>query len=207
MIHENFVKEFEFLCAELNYLKSLLEVPRLCLTKFFDDIKSEVDVAYSAKEINETDDEIRTVLRNYWTQTIDKITQYENECFKKKTVFPQEITHQTEEDIKRITEDLTDLKELDTKLDEFKIEDTDTLRNDLDESIRRIKELLCPAINRLEKILFQNKTITFFAANKATKHLQYKLFDQMNSQTTAGKLLYIKDTYLSKDIIEAYTKK
>lgn len=205
MINENsnFDQQTEKLSKELNELKALLDYPRYHLTEYFDEIKTNVDVAYSAKELNELDNEVRILLRNHWTQTIDKITEYESECYKLKNIFSPNVIKDTEETIKSVEQHLNDLSK---QISEFnETQEKVIKRCKIDELIKLISVLLWQARIKLDEIVFLNKTIVFIKADKAIKN--QRIFYQMNKKTTAGKLLIIKDTYLSKELIEAYESK
>lgn len=160
---------------KLAYLKSIFELPRLFLTEFFSDLKSQVDISFATKELKEKDANLRSEIKQNWLEIINKIEAFEKECFKahKSNVFDKEIT----EAILFIENNL------------------DSQKN----SVVIIEDLTY----KLEKTLFLNRTIAFITRSDEFE----RFFKKLNKRTTVGKLIYIKNAYFSKKVINLLQKK
>jgi len=118
---------------EIDELKLMFEVPRLHLSKFFDNIRTEIDISYAKKELNESDTNLKLEINKNWTQLIDRVNKFEADCFK----------------LKKTNDFNMDFKQ---KIDEkFKLL---LPINNTDHIISYIKFLI-------EKTIFNNKTIMY----------------------------------------------
>jgi hypothetical protein len=164
---------------KLAYLKSIFELPRLFLTEFFSDLKSQVDISFATKELKEKDANLRSEIKQNWLEIINKIEAFEKECFKahKSNVFDEAIKKEITEAILFIENNL------------------DSQKN----SVVIIEDLTY----KLEKTLFLNRTIAFITRSDEFE----RFFKKLNKRTTVGKLIYIKNAYFSKKVINLLQKK
>ena len=67
----------------LEELKTITQMPRLYLSKYFTDLRTQVDLDYAAISINkDISNENREQSNKLWTEMIDKINQFEQECLR-----------------------------------------------------------------------------------------------------------------------------
>ncbi len=128
----------------------------------------------SLKEQSINDKEILT---ENWTNIIKRVEEFELECFraKKKNEFQKEFQQEMSELISLIASDLI-RKKVDNVLD----------------------DLISQNILKIEKELFLNKTIVYLDESKTERNI----FDEIDLETTAGKLLIINDQYLSSNELQ-----
>jgi len=166
--------ETDFINEKFEHLKFLFECPRLFLSNFFNDLKAEIDSSFALKEQSINDKEILT---ENWTNIIKRVEEFELECFraKKKNEFQKEFQQEMSELISLIASDLI-RKKADNVLD----------------------DLISQNILKIEKELFLNKTIVYLDESK----MERNIFDEIDLETTAGKLLIINDQYLSSNELQ-----
>jgi hypothetical protein len=166
--------ETDFINEKFEHLKFLFECPRLFLSNFFNDLKAEIDSSFALKEQSINDKEILT---ENWTNIIKRVEEFELECFraKKKNEFQKEFQQEMSELISLIASDLI-RKKADNVLD----------------------DLISQNILKIEKELFLNKTIVYLDESKTERNI----FDEIDLETTAGKLLIINDQYLSSNELQ-----
>lgn len=186
---------------KLDDLRTLFKCPRLYLTNWFDEIKNDVDIAYGQKEIFETDPDLRTILRTNWNSIIERISLFEENCLKNQPTnkFNQHTTEAISQVINSVETNLIELHKL-----EQSVPAEDQL---IEHKTNLINDSISSQIIKLEKILFQNKTIAFIASHKSSIFLANKVFHRMDSKTTAGKLVVINDEYFNKSSIEIFKEK
>lgn len=126
---------------KLDQLKQIAEIPKLFITNYFIDLKSQVDLTFvKLRQIDSTNDSTNTVI---WLQIINKINDYEILCLKqikKKDLF--------------IIETLEQLNLIETKL------------NDGTNSLDLIEQLIQTEEFNFKKFLFINRTILFLFKDK-----------------------------------------
>jgi hypothetical protein len=129
MINEEINKNFE-------KLKQIFQFPRFYLSEYFTNLKTEVDLAFSLEE-QQADD--RTEFKKNWVDMIQRIENFEQECFKKKktNVFNDVISDQ--------------VKFIELNLNDFNLD---------------IQSLIDETIYKIEKELFLNKTLIFLDESK-----------------------------------------
>lgn len=168
----------------LEKLKSLIDLTPIYITNHFGDLKTKVDVAFAGKEqhlssltpTSSCDSLVK--LKENWTLMIKKISLHEKEClYRLKTT-------------NKLTE--SQMKELNSRIELIK-----SMPLDL------INEYLNSEIDKLEKYFFLNKTVLYLDEDMCDKlNLLYK----MDADTTAGKLVIIKDLYLNQNYIKNFKK-
>ncbi len=122
----------------LKNLKQIFEIPRLYIANYFIDLKSEIDLAFNKKLINDFNHEIKTK----WLEIINRINLFEKDCLKK----------------------FKNLNDLEFKIRIQTIEDH--INNGLEKDT--IKSLIEQEEINLIKYLFLNQTITFIDNPKQT---------------------------------------
>lgn len=212
-----YIEELE---RELDKLHKNLNDPELYLWTYFDEFKRSIDIAFTNKELQETDDQVKEMINNNWLEMIDKITSYENEC--KKNLFKNIslIKQQTTNQIDTINKSLNDLKTYE------KVTKNIIVNKAIKRLYEEIIELIDDVLFTIGKILFLNKTIIFLDRAEYTKieaessttpnHLdlmedelfffgkrqfkELKQFSQMDINKTIGKLLIINNEYFGHKI-------
>lgn len=172
---------------DLDALKSLFQLPRLYLSDFFTDLKRDIDLAVMQHglNINRDNTEQHNTLSKVWVSMVDRVCQFENECYQKCRLnkFNPNVNKELSETITLIE---TKLQNLTTK-----------------EDAKEINELIYDNVYQLEKIIFINKTITF-VDKKICKLCE--LFNEMDVKITFGKLLIVNNQYFGKRGLNFLTK-
>ncbi len=78
----------------------------------------------------------------------------------------------------------------------------DAIENNLD-SQKNSVVIIEDLTYKLEKTLFLNRTIAFITRSDEFE----RFFKKLNKRTTVGKLIYIKNAYFSKKVINLLQKK
>lgn len=161
---------------EYEKLKLILENPRFYLSSFFSDLRTQVDLEFAQKQVNSiNNEESHTKLNTNWMQIIQKIDEFESECYKARLA----NTFAKETYLKFTNR----LNQIEDKLKDASNKDNTAL---LDE-IYAIRF-------RLEQIMFSNRTILFLAKSRfETTHLLAKL----NSTCMVGKLVILTNSYVN----------
>lgn len=172
----------EKLSKEYEDFKSLFKYPRLFLRKHFNDLKNQIEQAYEQKTISRTSADLKKRHENL-IEITQRVSQFELECLEVQidNKFEASLTRDTNEKLKIIKTILNDLSETNLKSKEVVQEISDLIYN---ESIK------------LERVLFQNKTILFIRRDNSLEHL----FTKTNPNTTFGKLIMVNNAYLGKRI-------
>lgn len=193
MAHSN-----EMLDKEFNKLKEIFHYPRLYLSNHFSDLKSEIDMAFARKRDQLTVSAKKAQLDEHFTQMINKLSSYEQECmkFQKTHEYASELQAETQESIKTIENKLTN------QLDEY--------------LIKEISDLIYDQITKLQKVLFLNKSVIFLDRSKCyhmadnnntdEESENKNLFDEMDPDTTVGKLICINNEYFGQRAINILKK-
>jgi DNA-binding TFAR19-related protein (PDSD5 family) len=169
----------------LERLKNIFHFPRFHLSNYFSDLRTEVDLAFATKDLNETDLTLREQIKKNWTDMILKINEFEQECLvklKNNSFNNSQITDQTEQLINLVESNFINKK--------------------IEEDI--LKELIDGEILKLEKILFLKKLMIFLHRKNGHYAILCKKLDH---RTTVGKLIYITNEYLGKKCVEILKKK
>lgn len=176
----------------LEKLKTLIELTPIYLANHFSDLKTQIDVAFAKKEeellassstttatkTNEASDSL-VRLRENWELMIKKVNLYEKECM---------YRYKTNKLSERHTKDLysrIEFIELNALDDEY------------------LNDIINSEIDKLEKHFFLNKTIVYLNEELCDK---FNILYKMDTDTTAGKLVIIKDLYLSHSYIKKFKK-
>ncbi len=169
----------------LERLKNIFHFPRFHLSNYFSDLRTEVDLAFATKDLNETDLTLREQIKKNWTDMILKINEFEQECLvklKNNSFNNSQITDQTEQLINLVESNFINKK--------------------IEEDI--LKELIDGEILKLEKNLFLKKLMIFLHRKNGHYAILCKKLDH---RTTVGKLIYITNEYLGKKCVEILKKK
>ena len=156
---------------EFDRLKLIYELPRLYLSDFFIDLKTQIDILFIQKDLKEKDVRLKNIIKQHWIEIIDKVDHFKNECFKnqKTNKFIKKITEKLDNRIKFINENIND---------------------------KNITDIIEEEIFYLEKVLFMNQTIIFLPNDCKLE----KFFKKMNKFTTVGKLIIINEFFSKKDL-------
>lgn len=173
------------LSVRLDKLKMIFSLPRLYLSDFFIDLRSEIDLAFVKKRISlnkHYTNELNKELEANWSDFINKVNQFETEIFKKRkdNKLPEELTSLINAKIKLIESKLEKLTETDEPLfDEisFLIYDTKLL---------------------IKKNIFNNQCISLLNRDKC--QMQRILVD-LNYKTTIGKLIIVRNEYFGRQTL------
>ncbi len=172
MVQENVFRIFE-------KLKMLVQLPRLYLSNYFSDIRTEIDLAFFEKELGIIDNENKLKLRHNWQEMINKVNSFEEECL-------------IERSIKKFKEISCDSKPIVDSLEE---KYDSALKTNNEYELKHLEELAYDEMYKIETRLFQNRTIVFLDRSKSNNSklfLDYlSLFAKLDNKTTVGKLLII----------------
>lgn len=183
-IHQSF--NLNSIKNELDKLKTLHQVPRLYLSNFYSDLKTKIDVSFTSKQRIIQNEVTKSKLCENWSLMIQKINCLEKEClYREKTnKLNQNIYHQIQLNIAAIEIEL--------------------LKSPTDnETLKQLNELISFDINRIERFLFLNKTVIFL---NETVCENVNLLYKMDMETTAGKLIIIRDQFLNKKCINLLSR-
>ncbi len=177
------------LYKELEELEALVQMPRLYLNNFFLNLRNEVDLAVAKQSQIKVTQEITLKLNENYELMIDKINEFERECLARpvKNIFTKA---ELEEAIKMIEFIRERIRNLSIQDDE-----DDGENGKLDDLIMEIEDLIYDETNRLERIIFLNKTMIFLEENNSKLN---DCFNKMNYLTSAGKLIFITNEYFGK---------
>ena len=91
-------------------LKLIYELPRLYLSDFFIDLKTQIDILFIQKDLKEKDVRLKNIIKQHWIEMIEKVEHFQNECFKnqKTNKFIKKIAEKLDNRIKFINENLND---------------------------------------------------------------------------------------------------
>ena len=169
---------------QLYKLKEILNFPRIYLCNYFADLKTEIDLSFAKKQQNSSNAEIMQILHENYKQMIDKVNSIEEHCLKiQKQTFNDELTHETNSIIKQIE------NKLNITTDEY--------------LSKEINDLLYEQTLKLERVIFQNRTLIFLDRSKCCHFIddfndneeERNLFDEMDPNTTVGKLVCVYNEY------------
>jgi hypothetical protein len=151
----------------LDKLKTIVQEPRFCINNYFTDLRSQIDLSFSTKDLIDNHENNINALNENWLQIIKKIMSYEKEC-----LYRLKTNH--------------NLSYLNKKIELFE--------KKILENKETIYESINDEINSIENKLFLNKTFIFLDEISCENlNLLYK----MNKNKTAGKLVIILDQYIN----------
>ena len=165
----------------LDNLKFLIEIPRLYIANYFQELRNRIDILAAERCFNPTNEKNKHELNVNWAHIIKKIDLFENESLRKMP--SNTMTNATIAEL--VNEALVLINQIETN------------KADLDEIVNFEYE---KALNNIEKklnrIFFLNRTILFLE-RKDCKIPQ--LFSKMNMNTSFGKLIIIINKYYTSD--------
>ena len=175
-------------------LKMLVELPRLYLSNYFSDIRTEIDLAFFEKELGIFDAENRVKLRRNWQEMIDSVNSFEEECLIGRS-------------IKKFKEISFGSKPIVDCMEE-KYDSALKTKNDYE--LKLLEDLAYDEMCKIEKKLFQNKTIFFLnrtKSNNSKLFLDYlNIYTKLDIKTSVGKLLIISNYYFGEKEISVIKK-
>ena len=151
-------------------LKILIEIPRLYLANYFQELRNRIDLLAVERCFNETNEK---ELNANWTLIIKKIASFEKECFRKMP------TNQFSKDV--ASDALNLVNQIESKMSDF-----DGM------ALFDYEKILANETIKLQRILFLNRTIIFLE-RKDCKMIE--LFSKMNMNTSFGKLVIVKNKF------------
>lgn len=178
--------------TELTNLKQSINEQELHIWNYFDYLKNKVDLAYETHRLDEENREYD--ITQIWTQVIDKIKQFEDEClkpFKADATFRYPIPDEINKRVEFFEEKIN-------KLDETNKDELTSFNNEIYDELIKI-----------EQKLFLNKSVIFI------DKLQYK-HDRTNEEDVLKKrirenlpedLKHLSDIYIDADLILFLKKK
>ena len=173
--------EFQDLKNDFIRLKSLYEYPRLYLISHFGDLRYQINTSFASIPSSTNVDNIKKLDKN-WSQIIKKVNELKTDCLSSMHTEANSFTPISQDDINLIE------KKLFSVINSKKLNEIKALRSEINE-----KSFI------LEKHLFKNRTIVFLEKrNPKLEHFNSKI----DQNTTAGKLLIIKNEYLDKNSIQ-----
>jgi hypothetical protein len=171
--------------TDLDNLKNLLNQPLYFLSDYFKDLRTEVDVAFVKKGLNEPNTDLKQKIKENWIEVINRIDSFENECIQAlgSNSFNKQI----------LTETNLQIDVIESKL------------NENSPDLNEINNLIYDQVQKLERILFHNKFMIFLLKSQCiyTKNLCAKL----DIATGVGKLIFITNEYLGRLSIYNLKKK
>ncbi len=175
----------------LENLRLLLEIPRLYISNYFDEIRKEIDFAINEKFFKNASAS-NDVLNENWSLMIEKLHTYETAFLKNfpKNKFSDTITHETANKIEAL-EHKSKLILSQQHSEPFTEEYIQKLSNELNQLENEIYDETV----ELEKLAF--KSMCFIFIDQKMCKLE-SCFEKMNKENTVGKLLIIKNEYFGK---------
>ena len=161
----------------LDKLKTIVQEPRSYISNYFTDLRSQVDLSFSTKDLIDNDENNIIALNENWLQIIKKIMSYEKEC------------------LYRIKTNHHNLSDLNKKIELFE--------KKILENKETIYESINDEINSIENKLFLNKTFIFLDEISCEN---FNLLYKMNKNKTAGKLVIILDQYINQSQVNLLKK-
>lgn len=221
---EKILFKIKELKPKLNKHKDMLEYPRFALSNHFSDLQNEVDLAFNQKLLEQSDETIKVEINRNYSEMIKYIQSFDTECLSKlnsKRV-KQLTADEPKEKIEMIEKEFDALHqeiEIETnKCFDFEAKNTDYAVNDthnvyiekkikdFESTVQKYEQITNDEILELNRKLFLNKTVTFFA--RRDDLIEDFIFKEMDNETTVGKLFITSiDVFNKEDIIRAYYDK
>lgn len=177
------------LLKALDDLKTIFDAPKLFITNYFADFRSQIDLAAirfivsKTKIQNQTEIDKKTLglINNNWLQIIQKLNQLEQECLKNYAV---------------------------NKLFSLEIKETiKVIENELNLGTRdfsRLEDLIYDQKYKLEKMLLMNQSLIFIARDQCRLD---DLFAKMDLNVTFGKLILVQNEYYGRKGVDYVLRK
>lgn len=157
----------------INELELLFELPRLFMSNFFTDIKTNIDLASIKNELTD---------KQLYIKMIKCVEQFETDCLKMFNKFDPVLTKET---IETINDAKSSIQNIRTNID-------------LEEIMIRVYD----CFYKLEKIIFNNKTIVYLENSSQNDIVRNKTHEP----NSIGILLIIENQYLGKLGLNIITK-
>jgi len=172
--------------AKLNREYETISIPNLYLSNWFSEFKSEIDLMFELKKIKPMESFTRIELITNHNEIINKIEEFENFLKKKRTQF------------------FFDLNQVDFST-RFSLEDYECGKIfKLVSSFNELTEQINSRFEPLKKEIFRNQTILFLKNDLLVNNKAIDLFEQMNAETSCGRLILIDDFYIQPRKIANY---
>jgi hypothetical protein len=174
----------------------MLTNTKIYLMSYFSELRSEIDILF-AKKRKQTQSLMELNLN--WTKMIDKVNTFEKECVNKdENEIDSKLDFKLNERLNFIKLKLNELKKVIELLNKQRniIIDTDgnealKKRNEL---FFEIECILSDTKNKMENILFMNKTILFLSKKNCDFS---EIFKELNPDTMVGKLIIVTNQYFN----------
>ena len=191
------IDNFSKLNQQLEELKIILDSPKIFLRKYFLELRNDINNSFIQQ--HEYIDEIqKSNLLENWLKIITKLNEFENNCY---SHLVNELDH----------------KVFDTsKLKLSQLNKRNSM-NSIEMLCQEIHDLIQSEKFKVERTVFCNKTIFFMSKFKLNDNLPLvdhfnkkseilRLFEKMNPDVTAGKLIIINDEYFNKEDLNLLKK-
>lgn len=109
--NEPLVKSKSDLRNDLDTLKTMFNLPRLYLRKYFFDVRTKIDLVYTQKILEENDFNQKGIITKTRSAIFRDLYAFEEECMKNTSMY--ELPMCTKTKIEVLERQLTDLKEMD----------------------------------------------------------------------------------------------
>ena len=191
------IDNFSKLNQQLEELKIILDSPKIFLRKYFLELRNDINNSFIQQHeyIDETQ---KSSLLENWLEIITKLNEFENNCY---SHLVNELDH----------------KVFDTsKLKLSQLNKRNSM-NSIEMLCQEIHDLIQSEKFKVERTVFCNKTIFFMSKFKLNDNLPLvdhfnkkseilRLFEKMNPDVTAGKLIIINDEYFNKEDLNLLKK-
>lgn len=178
--------KFNSVITQINNLKVLIEIPSMYINNYFIDIRNEIDLAVTEKQIKENGHLDENLNKN-WIQMIDLLYAFETECLarlKSKKLFY---------DIEKNGKDF--IQSIDLKLSKLEKEVYQETTHETAAELEKLENEVYDETFKFEKIVFMNRTVVYLDKNNSKLE---NYFENMNPKTTIGKLVVVKNEYFGK---------
>lgn len=146
----NLIIKLDALNKDFDRLKLIFKVPKLYVSNYFTDLRTEIDLIYATKQ-----DE------SNWLDLIRRVDTYESDCFKRLKKFSTALSEQTNELITNTENKLVCFKT--TKIDiNFKT-------NSAEKLIDEFTYLISDHLFKLEQIVFLNRKMFLLNLSQTNK--------------------------------------
>ena len=175
----------------LENLKLLFEIPRLYISNYFSEIRKEIDIAVNEKLFKNSPTS-NVILNENWGLIIEKLHSYETACLRNfpKNKFNNSITNETISFIGSLEQKLKSVTNQGHN-ESF----TEEYFQSINIELNQLENEIYDVIVQLEKIAFENMCFIFIDQKMSKLD---GCFGTMNKETTAGKLLIIKNEYFGQ---------
>lgn len=241
------------LIEEVRQLKSDLDYPRLNISRFFRNVRNEIDITFAKLKLQAKNTEQKSQLVFNWNELIDRINQFEKQCLENLIEFSENTKNESMNTLELIDYCLMNLikqrddqnetikpglKKFDTEMSRFFVmpylgaanQEAIEIKNQKNPNLLRMLSQTKPEIDRsasyeeldndeflelcdlvydekrrIERLLFQNKTMFFINRNIQNEENK-NLFAKLDPDTTGGILLFVTSEYFGQHAIEYFKK-